>query len=66
MGFCQKDSFVKSHLSKHGCLTTNVEELSKLLKWAHVPKSCDNNNPKPLSYFSLAGISVVDKSSLSS
>lgn len=43
-----------------------VEELHKLLKWARVPQGCDNNDPKPLSYFSLAGISMADKSYLSS
>lgn len=43
----------------------NVEELAKLVKWARVPQSCDNN-PKPLGYFSLAGISLADRSPLSS
>lgn len=44
----------------------HVEELPKLLKWVRVPQSCDNNSPKPLSYFSPAGISTAVKSSLSS
>lgn len=44
----------------------HVEELPELLKWARVPQGCDNNDPKPLGYFSVAGISVADKSSLSS
>lgn len=44
----------------------HVEELPELLKWLRVPQSCDNNSPKPLSYFSPAGISTAVKSSLSS
>lgn len=37
---------------------THVEELPKLLKWAHVPQGCENMNPEPNSHFSNAGISV--------
>lgn len=44
----------------------HVKELPELLKWARVPQGCDNNDPKALSYSSLAGISMADKSSLSS
>lgn len=38
---------------------THVEELPKLLKWAHVPQGCENMNPGPNIHFSKAGISLL-------
>lgn len=38
---------------------THVEELPKLLKWAHVPQGCENMNPEPNIHFSPAGIGML-------
>lgn len=55
---CQnnKQNPVRNCNKKHGCMWRH-------LPWPMCTRSCDNNNSKPLSYFSLAGTGSVDRSS---